>query len=242
MIRRSAAVAVAVTLHQLVSGKISGWTPDQELVLHALRRSKLSLQDASDAELGEYLQTMSPEQLGGIASNVKGIFHEMLVTQAENADSDEVIAQFFEATNHPGSDLEFILDGEVIREVQLKAVQSPAAIVEHFSRYPDIDVMATSEAYSALGGAFGDRVADSGISNTEITQVARETLEKLAGEDLGDLVQDGVLTSVLIAGAIQARAALAGGQIDRGQLRSTLELAGIGAATAVTVHALLNLL
>ena len=70
----------------------------------------------------------------------------------------------------------------------------------------------------------------------------RETIEELAGESLGELVQDGVVTSVLVAGAFQARAALSGGRIDGRQVRSTLELAGIGAATAVTVHALLNLL
>lgn len=242
MIRRSAAVAVAVTIHQLIAGKAGGWTPDQEMVLDALRRSKTSLHDASDAELGEYLQGMSPEQLGGIASNVKGILHEMLFMAAENADGDEMAAQIFEATNHPGADIEFLVDGGVVREVQLKAVQAPGAIVEHFSRYPDIDVIATSEVYRALGGAFGDRVADSEISNVEITQLSRETLEELAGESLGDLFRDGVMASVLIAGAVQARAALSGRRIDGKQVRSTLELAGIGAATAVTVHALLNLI
>lgn len=242
MIRRSVAVAVAVTLHQLIAGKTSGWAPDQELVLEALRRSTSRLHDATDVELGDYLRQMSPDQIQGIASNVKGILHEMLVMQAENADGDEIVAQIFETTNHPGSDLEFIMDGNIVREVQLKAVQDPGAIVEHFARYPDIDVLATSEVYRALGGAFGDRIADSEISNVEITELSRETIEELAGESLGDLVQDGVVTSVLVAGAFQARAALSGGRIDGRQVRSTLELAGIGAATAVTVHALLNLL
>lgn len=242
MIRRSAAVTVAVTIHQLIAGKIGGWTPDQELVLDALRRSTSRLHDASDAELGDYLRSMSPDQVQGIASNVKGILHEMLIAAAENADGDDIGAVIFEATNHPGSDIEFVMDGDVVTQVQLKAVQDPAAIIEHFARYPDIDVLATSEVYRALGGAFGDRVTDSGISNVEITQLSRETLEELAGESLGDLVKDGVMTSVLVAGAIQARAALSEGRIDGRQVRSTLELAGIGAATAVTVHALLNLL
>lgn len=242
MIRRSAAVTVAVTIHQLIAGKIGGWTADQKLVLDALRRSTSRLHDASDAELGDYLRQMSPDQVQGIASNVKGILHEMLVMQAENVDGDEIVARIFEATNHPGSDLEFVMDGDIVGEVQLKAVQDPSTIIKHFARYPDIDVLATSEVFRALGGAFGDRVADSGISNVEITQLSRETLEELAGESLGDLAQDGVMTSVLVAGAIQAKAALSGRQIDRRQVRSTLELAGIGAATAVTVHALLNLL
>lgn len=242
MIRRSAAVAVAVTIHQLIAGKTEDWTPDQKLVLDALRRSALKLHDASTTELGDYLRQMSPDQVQGIASNVKGILHEMLVAQAKNLDGDDIAAHIFDATNHPGSDIEFIMDGSVVGEVQLKAVQEPAAIVEHFARYPDIDVLATSEVYRALGGRFGERVTDSGISNVEITALSRETLEALAGESLSDLVEDGVMASVLVAGAIQARAALAGRPFDRKQVRSTLELAGIGAATAVTVHALLNLL
>ena len=76
----------------------------------------------------------------------------------------------------------------------------------------------------------------------EITQLSRETLKELTGESFGDLMQDGVITSVLVAGAVQARSALSGGRIDGPQVRSTLELAGIGTATAVTVHALLSLL
>ena len=55
MIRRSAAVAVAATLHQLIAGKTAGWTPDQEMVLDALRRSKVSLHDATDGELATVL-------------------------------------------------------------------------------------------------------------------------------------------------------------------------------------------
>jgi hypothetical protein len=242
MIRRSAAVAVAVTLHQLVAGKTAGWTPDQEMVLDALRRSKVSLHKASDGELGDYLRQMSPEQLHGVASNVKGIFHEMLVMQAENADGDAIMAQIFEATNHQGSDIEFLLDGDVVREVQLKAVQDSGAIAEHFSRYPDIDVLATSEVYRALGGAFAGRVSDSGVSNEAISDLSRDTLEQLVGEDVGDIFQDGVMTSLLVTGALQARAVLAGRTLDVSQVRSTLELVGIGAATAVTVQALLHLI
>ncbi|WP_299845291.1 hypothetical protein [uncultured Jannaschia sp.] len=241
MIHRSAAVAVAVTLQQLATGRTSGWTEDQSLVLDALRRSKSSLTQASDAELGAYLRNLSPEQLGGVASNVKGIFHEMLVAQAENMDGDLETASLFEATNQPGADLEFWIEGDLVREVQLKAVQDPASIVEAFSRYPDIDVMATSEVYQAMGGMFAGRLFDSGVSNAEISNQTRETLEALAGESLGDLIQDGVVTSSLVNGALLASAALSGQGTDAGQIRSMLELAGIGAGTALTMDVLLNL-
>ena len=147
----------------------------------------------------------------------------------------------FDATNHPGADIEFVMEGSVIGEVQLKAVQDPTAIVEHFARYPDTDMMATSEVYAALGERFGGRLFDSGVSNDDITRLTRETLESLAGEPLEDLLQDGVLTSLLVGGAVQARAALSGGVVGETQVKSMLELAGIGAATALTMDVLLNL-
>jgi hypothetical protein len=241
-VRRSAAVAVAVTLHQLVEGKISGWTADQELVLDALRRSKLSLGDASYEVLGAYVRELAPEQLHGVASNVKGIFHEMLVAQAENLDDDAVTAALFAATNHPGADIEFLMEDGTVHEFQLKAVQNPAEIVEHFARYPDTDVMATSEVFAMSGDAFAGRIFDSNISNEEITDLTRQTLEDLAGESLGDLIRDGIVTSGLVVGALQAKAALSGQAVDAQQVKSMLELAGIGAATALTMDALLNLI
>lgn len=241
MIRRSAAVAVAVTLQQLAAGNASGWTADQLLVLAALRRSKTSLEQASDAELGTYVRGLAPVQLRGVASNVKGIFHELLVAQAENLDGDGETARLFEATNHPGADIEFSIDGDVVQALQLKAVQDPATILEHFARYPDVDVMATSEVYSTMGGFNTERLFDSGVSNIEISEATRATLEDLAGESLGDLIQDGMVTSTLVSGALMARAALTGRAVDAQQVRSALELAGIGAGTAMTMDALLNL-
>ncbi|UTH48868.1 hypothetical protein KBW81_03445 [Loktanella salsilacus] len=242
MIRRSAAVAVAVTIQQLASGKTADWTPDQKLVLDALRRSKETLNHASDADLSEYVKSLRPDQLNGVASNVKGIFHEMLVKRAENMDGDLTTAEIFDATNHPGADIEFIIDGTVIQQVQLKAVQDPASIVEHFACYPDIDVMATSEIYAEVGADYAGRLFDSGFSNIEISKETQETLLDLAGEDISDFIEDGALTSILIAGALQAKATLQGQAIDRTQIRSTLELVGIGMGTAITVETLLNLI
>lgn len=241
-VRRSAAVAVAVTLHQLAEGKISGWTADQELVLDALRRSKSSLDRASYEVLGAYVRELAPEQLHGVASNVKGIFHEMLVAQVENLDGDTITAHLFEATNHPGADIEFLMEDGTVREVQLKAVQHPSQIVEHFARYPDTDVMVTSEVFALSDDTFAGRLFDSKVSNEEITDLTRQTLEDLAGESISDLIRDGVVTSVLVSGALQAKAVLSGQAVDAQQVRSMLELAGIGAATALTMDALLNLI
>ncbi len=240
MIRRSAAVVLAVTLQRLADGRLDALTADQELVLDALRRSNNELRTATDEELGAYIGTLSPEQLRGVVSNVKGIFHEMLVARSENSDGDAVKARIFEATNRPGADLEFLMDGGVVREVQLKAVQSPAAIVEHFSKYPDIEVMATSEVFASLDGAFPGQVADSKFSNADLTDTTQTTFADLQGEEWAEVVQDEVVTSTLVAGALQARALLSGQGMDAVMMRQTLESAGIGIATAVAVEALLG--
>jgi len=178
----------------------------------------------------------------GVASNVKGIFHEYLVARAENLDGDEQSAALIELTSHPGADLEYFIGGEIIGNVQVKAVQDPAAIIEHFSRYPDIDVLATTEVTDLLSGMFGERLRNSGFRNEDLTQITRDTFDEIAGPDFGDFLQDGLVTSALISGALQARALLAGQTMYPAQMRSHLELAGIGIGTAVTVDALISML
>lgn len=242
MIRRSVAVAIAVTFQQLLEGKAGGWSFDQQLVLEAIRRSSGDLAQATDSQIGEYLRDFDQAGLQGVISNVKGIYHELLVEHLENTDGDGELARVFDETNHPGADIEFLVDGAVVREVQLKAVQDPASIIEHFSKYPDIDVQATTEVFDSLKGEFQDQLETTGFSNSELTQTTLSTLEQLVGEDLGPVMQDGAVTSLLVGGALQAKAILAGHSIEPREVRSTLELLGVGAGTAFTVDALLNLI
>ena len=70
---RSAAVVVAVTFQRLIEDPTRSWSVEEELVLEALRRSATRLNEASNEELGAYISGLSPDQLRGVASNVKGI-------------------------------------------------------------------------------------------------------------------------------------------------------------------------
>ena len=157
-------------------------------------------------------------------------------------DGDGITARLFQKTNHPGADIEFVIDGGVVREMQLKAVQSPASIIEHFSRYPDTDVLATSEVTALLGGVFGGNVSDSGFNNEEITRQTQEALEELSGESLGDFIQDGFITSSLLTGAFAAESALSRRMRDYAEVRNLLEAAGVSIGTTITVEAALGLL
>ncbi|CUH85706.1 hypothetical protein [Thalassovita mediterranea] len=242
MIRRSSAAAIAVTFQHLMSSAKAEWTLEQRLVCDALRRSKASLNDATDGQLAAYLCELEPAQLQGVASNVKGIFHELLVAHMENTDGDAVSARLFEQTNQPGADLEFEVDGEVVRALQLKAVQDPAALAAHFEAYPDIEVLATEEVVSASGGIFGEAVASSELRNEDLSRITHETFDALSSSQVEDAFSEAAVGSALIAGAIQARAVLTGQHVDKADFKDTLETMGIATGAALTVEAVLGLL
>lgn len=93
MKRLSSAVCLALTFGHLLAGRREEWTQDQELVLAALRRSTRALEAADDEALANYLPELTTDQMRGVLSNVKGIFHELLVVRSENADGDDMTAR-----------------------------------------------------------------------------------------------------------------------------------------------------
>lgn len=231
---RLASVVIAVTFQRLIEDASREWRLEEELVLQALRRSTRALEDAPAQELSEYLRALSEEQLRGVASNVKGIYHELLFVQAENSDWDEVSAQVKEFTNHPGGDVEFLVDGGVIGEVQLKAVASETQVLEHLARYPDIDIVVTEEVAAKMPG-----IESSGFSNGELTRDVYDRLAELQGDGLVDEIGEGLATSLLVGAAIIAGKAARGQHLSASQMRSFLVDAGIGATTAAVLDVLL---
>ncbi|SFK88578.1 hypothetical protein SAMN04488004_103233 [Loktanella salsilacus] len=233
--RRSAAVVLAVTLQRLMNDPDRAWSADEALVLDALRRSKSSLRDASDADLATYLAGLDVDQLRGVISNVKGIYHELLFAAAENADGDLVLAQLPEATNHPGSDVEFMLDGEIIGSVQLKAVASPEHIYEHLARYPGIDVLATDEVAGLFPG-----ISSSGYSNVELEADVRQALHLLPGTSVPEEVFEGADNSILVSAAFAASKAIRAGRVEPRALRAAMGDLGVGLTTALALDVLLS--
>jgi hypothetical protein len=234
-VTRSAAVVVAVTLQRLVDDATRFWSVEERLVLDALRRSSSNLTDASVAELASYVAGMTPEQLRGLASNVKGIYHELLFVHANNIDGDEVTARVFEATNYPGADVEFLVDGEVIRSVQLKAVASTSSIVAHFQRYPDVELLVTSEVAQQIEG-----IESSGFSNVALGENVRGVFDGLPGDSLARDLTDGVATSALVSGAFMAAKALRTGQVTNAELKRAFGGLAVGAVSAVVLDTLLD--
>ena len=234
-LNRSAAVVIAVTLQRLVEDATRFRQLEERLVLEALRRSANGLNNASVEGLAEYVGALTPEQLRGVVSNVKGIYHELLFVHAENVDGDEVTARIVEESNHPGSDVEFIVDGDVIKAIQLKAVASPNAIREHLVRYPDIEVMATEEVAVAEPS-----VTTSGFSNAELSRQVENVVSELPGDTLAGEIADGAATSALLAGGVAAAQVLRTGKVSRQQFATAFGDVSVGVVTATALDVLLE--
>lgn len=233
--QRSAAVVIAVTLQRLVDDSTRFWSVEERLVLDALRRSSDALRDADVGELAAYVAALNPEQLRGVASNIKGIYHELLYVHGVNADGGEITAEVFGATNHPGADVQFFVDGDVIREVQLKAVASVGPIREHLFRYPEIEVLATTEVADKIDG-----VTSTGLSNEHLTANVDQVFSGLPGEGLLQEVGEAVATSALVSGALAAGRVLRTGSVSREQFRNAFGDMTVGAVTATVLDVLLD--
>ena len=59
---------------KLMAADLPAFNDNEELVLEALSRSKISGSEASDLELSNYAQSLSVEQIAGLKNNVNGEF------------------------------------------------------------------------------------------------------------------------------------------------------------------------
>lgn len=132
---------------------------------------------------------MSPEQLQGVVSNTKGVYHEMLYVDSINSSGGE--AALHEDLNNPGSDV-VISDDGALSEVQLKATDSVAYVNEHLEKYPEIDVVVTSEVASKI-----DSVESSGFANEVLQQDVTSSIDELIADgDVAGSISETVSTSV----------------------------------------------
>lgn len=224
---RLASVVIAVCIERLMSNRLRYWTLEEDLVLQALRLSIPDLSEADITELSSYLRNSDPAQMRGVLAATKGKYHELIVEQAENMDGDDVSARLFEDLNHPGSDIEFIVDGQVIEEVQLKAVVSEALIIEHQSKYPDITILATEEAASRVDG-----VESSGFYNAQLQADVEERLKELEGDGTLDNMGDAFVVSALSLAALNAKK-IAKGDVSADDLRTSANDIAAGLTTTI---------
>jgi hypothetical protein len=147
-------------------------------VLAAIERSTNDLNDASFSQIQAYLQEYDEDQIGGLVSNIKGIYHELEFVKYENEDGDSVYASLHDSTNHPGTDV-VLFDTETgeSSEVQLKAVGDQYSIERWAEDHPGIDIYATEEV------AEGSGVYSSGFNNEELNEEVSDLIEQIRAAD-----------------------------------------------------------
>ncbi len=205
---------------------------EQELVLEALRRSNNDLHDASEIELSDYLDSKTPEQLQGVANNVKGIYHELMWVETYNANNQDTYAKLHEATSHQGSDvmIKSSQTDEVLSEYQLKATNSESYVREHQQRYKDIELKATDEVASKMDG-----VETSEFSNAELTENVEVVFVNVSDNTFGDRVLESAQYTGLAAAGFEAINVLRGKSDLSNAGKSTLRAASsAAAATGIT--------
>jgi hypothetical protein len=226
--KRLASVVIAVTLHRLMGGTDLFQSVEEQLVIEAVRRSTRALEAASLDEIREYVAAMSPQQARGFLNNVKGIYHELVVANAENVDGDEIFARPHEETNHPGTDIEFLVYGEIVSAVQLKATDNAAYIQEHLDRYPEVCVMATEEIAAEF-----QTVRSSGFTNAALSESVGECVRE-SSSDIADGMASSASASILISTALHAGEMLRSGKISKAEVRETMkDVAAIGGTSAI---------
>ncbi len=150
-------------------------TPEAHLVLDAIRRSTIELgPDADIHEIADYIQSYDEVQMEGLASNIKGIFHELNYVYEENQDLDQIRAEMMDQTNYPDSDVVLINTETGDREyVQLKATDDVSYVRETIEENPDIRVISTEELAEELN------IDSSGMFNEELNQQVESVLNEL---------------------------------------------------------------
>lgn len=230
--RDSANITIATVIQNLLKRSFMAQGPDDYIVIDALRRSKSSLSCASPTELGDYLERLSPDQLKGVANNVKGIFHELKYIDYINSSDLGLHADIYQETNHPGADIRVVnvKTGELVRELQLKATESTAYIQEHIQRYPHIDVAATSEIAGRLQG-----IESTGFSNADLTSQTSTSFEEIEDLSINSQIEDSLETSVLLSAAFQASQVLTGKKKMAEASKDALISIGIATSTTALV-------
>lgn len=144
---------------------------NQTEVFNAVRRGYNELEVASNTEILHYFEEVDADSMGGHISNIKGIAFEQeyLEILTENG----ISAEIFDATNHPITDIAIMHDDVIIDELQLKATDSVSYINITLEENADVVIVSTSEVASSIDSVM---VIDSGIDNSELTDVVAETL------------------------------------------------------------------
>lgn len=230
-----AAITVATVFANLMNKVQLNLSTDEQLVIDALRRSSKALSEMSLSEMGSYLRSMEDDSLRHLASNVKGIYHELKFVRRENLDGDSVVARVFPDTNHAGADVILSRDGQDFAEIQLKATDSGSLLEKHFERYPDISIAATDEVAGSMLG-----VQSSGFSNAALESEVKDAFSSVSEQAYIVQLQGAAAVSGLLAAAINAGDVLSGKSTAKDASLNTIRDVGVAVSSSFLVDLLFS--
>ena len=146
----------------------------------------------------ESIVNSDPDEVVGFLNGWKGKYFEVLVRDDLNdgnwiGDVHLDPGQYTEiagSATQPGWDLQiFNDDGSIANALQLKATNSLGYVQEALEKYPDIDVLATSEVFDH-GDMLTDQIINSGVSNDDLTNAIHAPMESLFDSGIGEFVED----------------------------------------------------
>lgn len=187
-------LAAAIALSSIITGKAidtDALTPQMNEAF-SLLFPDMSISD---------LESFNSEQIEGVINNWKGKLFEVEVRDRLNNGElvgdislgDGQYAELAKNVNQPGWDLQILnSDGTVDEFLQLKATDSMSYINDALEKYPDIDILATSEV-----SELSDIVINSDISNEELTAPLTDLLD--GGEDFLDMLVPGLPFLIIAA-------------------------------------------
>jgi hypothetical protein len=186
----------------------------------------------------DVVQRLPADDVVGLVSGVKGKLFEIELVDHMNSDNlpDGLHAELVASATQPGYDIRILdTDGHTVDLLQAKATESVAYVKDALERYPDIDVITTTEVHAqlvAIGAA--DRVTDSGVSETVLQQKV-ETAVSVGHQhfDSGSLVPSSIgLAVIALSSFIDKSLSLEQKGIEFGDRAAK---AGVTGATAKTV-------
>lgn len=231
--------AISAVVTKLAAQPSAEFSIAEAAALAALRRAHPTA-GQSNEELGQWLSEMNQSQLSGVVSNTKGVLHEMLFVQLENADGDAVFASQFASTNNPDFDLIFTdHDSSQSWVAQLKATESESYVREWLAEHPNDQILVTSEIAARMG------LESSGISNAELTADSNSLVSLLINTHENDDIWDFVpgLSTLSMAMVIwKLRARVSNGEITEQQFRwMAAKASGGRAARVLAISGLLSI-
>lgn len=156
---------------------------------------------ASSESFGEAAARMTTEELAGLVSGVKGKLFELEFVAYLNAGAlpEGHVATLAPSATQEGWDIQIVDgSGHVAEVLQAKATESVRYVQEAIERYPEIDVVATSEVYAELAAlTAADGVRDSGITEAALEEIVWAATGADGAADIADLLPSGVGLAVV---------------------------------------------